>query len=176
MLPLHCFLALLFLNPNPSPPPLPDRHAIGGVPFVLQKKEYCGPAALCMVFRYYDVSIPQERLAEEIYLKKLSGTLNLDMLIAARRHGFSAESPAGSLAILKEYVARGVPVIALVESPPDTGRFHYLVIYGYDDEKKKLSAHSGRRKATTIAYEDFEKAWQAARNWMLVVERKKDWP
>jgi ABC-type bacteriocin/lantibiotic exporter with double-glycine peptidase domain len=155
---------------------LPRQHLIRGVPFVPQKRKQCGPAALAMVFGYYRIRISQEDLAEEINPKNLSGSLNLDLLIAARRHGFAARSYSGTLKLLKEYLARDVPVIALVNFQPDSDSYHFLVTYGFDDEKGELTVHSGRTSGGKLGYHEFGRAWRAADNWMLVVEQKSEWP
>ena len=128
-----------------------------------------------MIFKYYNVHITQEELAGEIYRKKLDGALNLDMLIAARKHGFDAHAPDGSRQLLKEYIARGIPVIALVSSGEDPGRYHFMVVYGYDDEKEIFRIHSGKRNAGTIGYREFSRAWEPSGKWMLVVEQKMDY-
>lgn len=163
---------LILLSPSPTPTTLPHRHYIGGVPYLRQQREYCGPATLAMVFKYYNVHIPQEELAGEIYRKELDGALNLDMLIAARKHGFGAHTPEGSLRALKEYIAREIPVIVLVSSGPDTDQYHFMVVYGYDDAKKIFRIHSGRRKAGAIGYQEFSRVWEPAGKWMLVVEQR----
>ncbi len=155
--------------------PLPGSHLIEGVPYIRQERLLCGPACLGMVLGYYGVTIPQERLAEELYRKELSGTLNLDLLVAARRHGFDAGMHRGSLELVRDYLRRNVPVIALVRVSEKPERYHYLVIFGYDDEAETLTVHSGNIRAGEIGYAGFQRDWAAADRWMLTVERKKDW-
>lgn len=163
----------LLLSLFASPPP--GSHLIEGVPYVRQERLLCGPACLGMVLGYYGVTIPQERLADELYRKELSGTLNLDLLVAARRHGFDAGMHRGSLELVRDYLRREVPVIALVRVSQKPERYHYLVIFGYDDEKETLTVHSGNLRAGEIGYAEFKEDWEAADRWMLTVERKEDW-
>ncbi len=165
---LALFLPLLAAAP-------PARHLIEGVPYVRQERLLCGPAVLGMVLGYYGVTIPQERLAEELYRRELSGTLNLDLLVAARNHGFDAEMHRGTLGLVRDYLRRDVPVIALVRVSEKPERYHYLVIFGYDDGKETLTVHSGNIRAGEIAYAQFQRDWAAADRWMLTVERRKDW-
>ncbi|MFH1038624.1 MAG: C39 family peptidase [PVC group bacterium] len=166
-------LLLLSAPSTPAPSP-PSRHIIAGIPFQRQGREYCGPSTLAMVFGYYRVAISQEELADEIYRKKLDGTLNLDMLISARRHGFDADAPAGSLSLLKEYIRRDIPVIVMIKTGAAPERYHYMVVYGYDDGGENVSVHSGKTRAGTVPYRDFERGWEAAGRWMLVIEQKQD--
>ena len=152
----------------------PDRHLIASVPFIPQRRNRCGPAALAMVFHYYHVPIPAEDLSREIYRRNLSGTLNLDLLIAARRHGFAARSQSGDLETVRKFIRRDIPVVALVRPRSGSKQYHFLVIYGFDDGSRQLTIHSARRGAQKISYPAFERQWRPAKNWMLVVERKKE--
>jgi ABC-type bacteriocin/lantibiotic exporter with double-glycine peptidase domain len=165
------FALLLPLIATPDAPP--GRHLIGGVPYLRQERFFCGPASLGMVFGYYGVTIPQKRLADELYRKKLLGSLNLDLLVSARRHGFDAGMHRGSLALLKSYLGRDIPVIALVRVSSEPERYHYLVVFGYDDKAEVLTVHSGRTRAGEIGYGEFDRNWEAADRWMLTVERKE---
>lgn len=157
---------------TPTPFLFPDRHLIADVPYIRQKREHCGPATLAMVLGYYNVFLSQEELAEEFYRKEISGTLNLDLLISARRHGFDAETPVGSRDLLKKYISLNIPVIVMVRTSSDPERYHYLVIYGYDDTKELFRIHSGSTRDGTIGYREFDHIWNPTGNWMLVVKRK----
>ncbi len=168
MFPL-AFILLLLAQPSP-----PVRHLIATVPFIPQRRNRCGPAALAMVFHYYRVPIKADELAREIYHKSLAGTLNLDLLIAARRHGFAARAQSGDLETIKSFIRREVPVIALVRPRTASKRYHFLVIYGFDDESRQLFVHSGRRGGRNITYPAFQRRWRPAKNWMLTVERRKE--
>ncbi len=165
-------LALLALLAAPTPGPA--RHRIDGVPYLRQDRFLCGPACLGMVLGHWGVIVPQQRLAEEIYLGKLEGSLNLDLLAAARRHGFAAAMHRGSLKLLKDFLRRDIPVIALIRVSAEPERYHYLVVFGYDDESQTLAVHSGEKRDGDVSYREFERDWEAADRWMLTVERKED--
>ncbi len=152
-----------------------SRHVIEGVPFISQRRNWCGPATLAMAARYYGVGVSQERVAEEVYQRRLRGSVTVDLLLAARRLGFQADAFEGDLDELKRRIAEDVPVIALIGTERE-GYFHYLLVYGYDDEKRVLIAHSGRSAAQRISYREFADSWRDSRNWMLVVERRDEWP
>ncbi len=165
---------LLFLSPTPAPLILPSSYLIEDLPYLRQRREHCGPATLAMVFGYYNVILTQEELAKEFYRKKISGSLNLDMLISARRHGFNALTPDGSLDLLKRYISSNIPIIAMVSSSPGSKKYHFMVIYGYDDTKKVFRIHSGKTRDGTIGYQELDQIWAPTGKWMLAVERK-DW-
>ena len=168
---------LIFLSPGPAITPaplrLPSSHLIEGVPYIRQKREHCGPASLAMVLGHYNVILSQDELAEEFYRKEISGSLNLDLLISARRHGFDAEVPEGSRSLLKKFISRNIPVIVMVRPSPDPEKYHFMVIYGYDDENELFRIHSGKTRDGTIGYQEFDRIWKPTGKWMLLVERKE---
>lgn len=108
---------------------------IPGVPLVRQKVNFCGPAALTSVFRFYGRQTTQEEIAERVYLPALRGSLITDLENHARRSGFHTQLRIGKVRDLRRLLLRGIPVIILI----DEGfwilkRRHYLLLYGFDDE------------------------------------------
>ena len=170
MFPVLIF-ALFVLSPSPPP-----ARVIPDVPFIPQKKERCGPAALAIVLHYYGARVSPDDLAREVYRREISGTLNLDLLLAARRHGFDGQAAAGTPAELKRWIDRGVPVIVLLGLHPPQTVFHYAVVYGYDDATRVFTLHSAKSPGAVLSYDEFAAAWAAASSWMLVVKRKDVWP
>ncbi len=166
-------LPALLLLALPSPAPA---HVITGLPFLPQKKEQCGPAALAIVLHHYGARVSPDDLAGEVYRREISGTLNLDLLLAARRHGFAAEAFSGTAEEIKSWIGRGVPVIVLMGERPEQEVFHYAVVYGFDDGERTFTLHSARSPGVRLAYDDFARRWAAAASWMLVVKRKDVWP
>ncbi|HOO76856.1 MAG TPA: C39 family peptidase [bacterium] len=146
------------------------------VPFVVQEREYCGPACLAMVFNYYGVEFDQESLAREVYRPELDGSLNLDLLQAARRHGFDAEAFSGSRDDIFQALDAGAPVIVQVLVPGGSGNYHFMVVRGYDRESRTLTVHSGRSRDLRLEWDAFGRDWDGSGNWMLVVRRKTSWP
>lgn len=159
----------------------PRRHYINDVPFVRQKGNLCGPAALSSVFKYYNRNISQKDIAQEIYLVPVHGVLNVDLENYARDRGFWTHvSYEKDISRIKESIKRDVPVMALVRSPsyiPFKKVYHYLVIIGYEDAEKALIAHSGRKANSIIPYKNFLKDWQQAEFWSLVAcpKERVDW-
>jgi len=162
-----CLLALS--EPTPA-------RVIAGVPFLPQKEEQCGPTALAIVLHYYGARVSPDDLSREVYRRQISGTLNLDLLLAARRHGFEAAASAGTEGEIKSWIDREIPVIVLLGKRADQAVFHYAVVYGYDEEAQVFTLHSARTPALRLAYDEFSRQWAAASSWMLVVKRKEIWP
>ena len=140
------------------------------VPFVKQHSQFCGPAALSSVFRYYGLEISQEEIGKKVYTPKLKGALISDLENFARSKGFKTISGQGNINKIKSFIDQGIPVIVLVDlgfwiiSKP-----HYLVVVGYN--KKGFTAHTGYEKNKLIPYEEFEKIWKKSGNVFLSVYR-----
>lgn len=153
-------------------PKRPVSFEIKGVPFVKQRRDWCGPAALASVLQFHGEKITQEQIAAEITLPR-RGTLNLDLLLFARRRGFEAAASAGTAERLKETVAGGLPVICQTEVRDSLGsRTHFVVVYGYDDAKQSYRVHEGTRGAVSVRQAAFQEGWRKGAWWMLVVRPK----
>ena len=153
-------------------PKRPASFEIKAVPFVKQRRDWCGPAALASVLQFHGDKITQEQIAAEIYLPK-RGTLDLDLLLFARQRGFQAVAATGSPEQLKDAVAGSLPVICQVEKRDSLGaRTHFVVVYGYDDAKQTFRLHDGTKGAVLVRQAAFQEAWRRGGQWMLVVRPK----
>jgi len=154
-----------------SPPPV---HRIRAVPLAEKTSNWCGPAALAAVLNYHGETVSAQEIAEEIYLPHHRGSLNLDLLIYAREHGFEACAGEGSRAALKEAVSRDRPVVCMLRKHSLlVGRNHFVVVRGYNAQKQLWFIDSGNGKEETVTGRDFLRGWQDCGNWMLVVEDRK---
>jgi predicted double-glycine peptidase len=153
--------------------PLPVSHHIRGVPLVERNANWCGPAALAAVLRYYGEGTQAKEIAEAIYLPDFRGSLNLDLLVFARRRGYTASAEEGTARRLREAIARDRPVICMVtRRNPVLGRNHMVVVRGYDRSRAVVFLDGGEGAEQTVRTADFEAAWAESGRWMLVVEGK----
>ena len=135
------------------------------VPFIRQKGDWCGPAALAMVLKFHGHEASQDEIAARVHTVKGGGVLNLDLKLYARSLGFHAESRSGKLEDIKRELADGRPVICTIAQKRG---LHYLPVVGYDEPKKELLVHL-RRPFAGIAFESFQQRWKAAGFWMLTI-------
>ena len=76
---------LLVLGAPPSSLP---RHAeLTDVPYFAQDAYQCGPASLAMTLSAAGIAVTPETLKPELYLPERHGSLQIEMLAAARRQG-----------------------------------------------------------------------------------------
>ena len=175
-------LLLLFISPVflsctktdiNSAGPLSNSKVISGVPFVKQKYQLCGPAALTSVFRYYGSETDQDSIAQNVYTPELNGSLISDMKHYAVEKGFSAATKNGDLHALTALIDQDKPVIVLV----DRGKLgvplqHYYVVYGYNPENKIFITHDGKYEGSQISYAKLDKQWEKMNRLMLVIDNE----
>jgi len=145
----------------------PGRY-IDGVPFIAQLDNYCGPASLAMVLRYWGEAIDQAVIAQDLYLPSIQGTLNLDLEFYARRRGYRAESFRGTLELVQAEIDRGRPLIVFQDQGIGPLAFpHFFVVIGYDEARQLIVAHSGVTENRLIPYREFLWTWGKKGNWIL---------
>ena len=74
---------------------LPERADIPDVPFHSQEDYQCGPAALAMALNWSGISIVPDELVSQVYVPAKKGTLQVEMVGAARRYGRLAYNNKG---------------------------------------------------------------------------------
>jgi tetratricopeptide (TPR) repeat protein len=153
-----------------SPPAtLPPRIELASVPFYPQEDYQCGPAALATSLVHAGVAVSPEALVPQVYLPARKGSLQAEMLAAARRQGLAAYQLAPQLEDLLKEVADGTPVIVLQNlgfgfRPV----WHYAVVVGYELSSEELILRSGTTSRLTIPFGDFERSWVGGHHWAML--------
>ena len=140
-------------------------------------RNYCGPACLAMVLNYWDEtrSFSQRKITDEIYDSESQATYNSELVLYPRTQGFESYSFQGDLKVLKDVVAKDIPVIVLTKTIKQLAKGHYRVVIGFDDDRDEIIFHDpffGERQAMTSR--DFLKVWDLGKGrnqarWMMVV-------
>jgi len=108
--------------------------------------DYCGPCALSMILGKFGSSLTQEQIGD-IILKQQQGS-NKKNTYAHDMVGYLAERGFGVLYIvnlddekvwkvIKTYIRKGYPVLALQQYSKQTSRSHFRVIIGHEYIEKK---------------------------------------
>ena len=149
---------------------LPPRAELDTVPFFAQEEYQCGPAALAMALNAAGIAATPDALTEQVYIPARKGSLQVEMLASARRHGLLAYELAPELKDVLAEVAAGNAVIVL----QNLGLWafhpywHYAVVIGYDLETKQILLHSGTKARRAMAIGLFEFLWIDGRRWAMV--------
>lgn len=151
------------------PQGLPFRAELSEVPFFPQEEYQCGPAALATVLVHAGIAISPEALVQQVYLPAREGSLQAEMLAAARRHGQLAYRLAPRLQDLLSEVAAGNPVIVLQNlSLAFAPVWHYAVVIGYDLGREEIILRSGTTRKLSMTLSNFEHTWARGRHWAMI--------
>ena len=149
------------------PPGLPERVELAEVPFFPQSEYQCGPAALATVLASAGVKVTPEELVSQVYLPERKGSLQIEMLAAARRHGLVSYQLAPRLEDVLREIAAGTPVILLQNLGFSDG-WHYAVAIGYDYDSGKVILRSGVTERELLPFTMNEFVWMRSGYWAMV--------
>jgi predicted double-glycine peptidase len=147
---------------------VPQSTEIAQVPFFPQDEYQCGPAALATVLAYTGVPVTAEALVDQVWLPGRRGSLQIEMLAAARRHGRVSYVLAPRYADLLREVAAGNPVLVLQDVGVLTTQWHYAVVNGFDYPSGTVYLRSGTRARHEMPFTAFERSWMASGYWAMV--------
>jgi ABC-type bacteriocin/lantibiotic exporters, contain an N-terminal double-glycine peptidase domain len=166
-------LAALRENPGALPP----RAELSSVPFFPQETHQCGPASLAMAANFAGVATSAEALTAQTYLPDREGSLQAEMMAAARRQGLLAYPLAPSLGDLFREVAAGAPVIVLQNlSLAAFPKWHYAVVIGYELGREEIILRSGLERRQVLSFRTFEHTWARSGYWAMLALPPKRLP
>ena len=150
---------------------------LSDVPFFPQSEYQCGPAALATVMQYAGSPVSLETLTEQVYLPDRRGSLQYELLAAARRSGLIAYTLDGELAAILDELRLGRPVLVLQNLGLDIYPiWHYAVVIGFDAERNLLILRSGTEHRKTVSLRSFLKTWHKAKSWAFVALQPGQFP
>lgn len=153
-----------------GPSHLPPQVELDKVKFYPQETHQCGPASLAMALDAAGVKVMPQDLANQVYLPSREGSLQVEMLAAARRNGMLAYELAPKLEDLLTEVAAGTPAIVLQNLALSWyPLWHYAVVVGYDLQREEIILRSGLERRQVLALTTFEHTWERAGYWAMLV-------
>nr|WP_228517594.1 PA2778 family cysteine peptidase [Aliidiomarina indica] len=140
-------------------------------PFFPQEAYQCGPAALATVLVTSGVGeATPENLKPQVYLPEREGSLQPELLGAARRADRIPYIIQPQLSALFAEVEAGHPVLVLQNlGIPRWPRWHYAVVIGFDPVREQVILRSGTTKREMMSLRRFEQTWQFGSYWGIVV-------
>ncbi len=149
---------------------LPRQTELTQVPFFPQERYQCGPAALATVLNSAGDAGSPDELVSEVYLPGRKGSLQVELVAAARMRDRVAYPLPQDLPSLLRQVAAGTPVLVMqnlgVKLVPI---WHYAVLVGYDLDAGTLVLRSGTTRRRIMGMRRFMSTWNRAQRWALVV-------
>jgi predicted double-glycine peptidase len=147
------------------------------VPYVRQTEDGCGSAAIAMLLQYWSAHgtpvaagrADAAAIQKQLYSRKARGIFSSDMQRYLRESGFREFAMRGEWGDLRQHLEQGRPLIISIQPGNATVPPHYVVVTGIDWEREAIFVNDpARGKLLRIERQEFEKEWQAARNWMLL--------
>lgn len=146
------------------------RQVLLDVPFHAQDAFQCGPAALAMVFNHRGIAAEPDDLTRRVYIPAREGSLQIEMVAAAREQDLLAYPLEGNITALLTELAAGNPVLVMQNLRFDWyPQWHYAVAVGYDLNRDVLILHTGLDKAKPQALTVFAHTWNRADRWARVI-------
>jgi tetratricopeptide (TPR) repeat protein len=153
-----------------NPPDIPAQVELTEVPFFPQQKYHCGPSSLASVVSYRGTPVEPDQIAQMIYVPGLKGSLQIEVEAAARQFEMLPVQLDGKLESLLRELAAGNPIFVLQNLGLDSiPVWHYEVVVGYDLDERVVVLRSGVDARVLRSFALFEKTWQRADHWALVV-------
>ncbi len=151
------------------PADMPRQVVLANTPFIAQERYQCGPAALAMSLRAAGIAADADALVPQVYIPKREGSLQVEMLAAARRNGAVSVKIAPRMDALLAELAAGRPVLILQNlSVPIAPRWHYAVAIGYDLDRGQIILHSGTTARLEMPLSTFEHTWKRSAYWGML--------
>ncbi|EIU3500045.1 PA2778 family cysteine peptidase [Pseudomonas aeruginosa] len=148
---------------------MPARVELRDVPFFPQEAYQCGPAALATMLGQRGLALTPGQLKDEVFIPGREGSLQLEMVAAARRHGMLVYPLQGGLESVLEEVAAGNPVLVLQNQAFSWWpRWHFAVAVGFDRERRELVLRSGITRRWVTDFTSFESTWKRSGRWAVL--------
>ncbi len=152
------------------PADLPSAVEHRAVPHFPQTPYHCGPAALATVLGHAGLHADPQALVDAVFLPARGGSLQLEMVAAARRQGALATRLPGELTALLQELAAGQSVLVLQNLGLALAPvWHYAVLVGYDLDAGEVLLRSGDSARQRLPLHTFERTWARAGHWAVAV-------
>ena len=132
---------------------------------LVDQENICLPLPINVVAKYWNIELSMVE-AEETAKQYLgfNGSIIIEGIESAERHGLSCKIVNSSLKELKKIIDLGIPPIVILPGIPEITQ-HASVITGYDDEEKtilhyiQIGNKQGEQQEGAIPQDIFEKEW-----------------
>jgi tetratricopeptide (TPR) repeat protein len=142
---------------------------------LVEDENICLPLPINVVSRYWNIELPMAEATESA--KKYSnfnGSILIEGIELAERHGLSCKIVHSSLDELKKIIDSGIPPIVILPGIPEITQ-HASVITGYDESEKTILHYiqkgnqEGEQQEGAIPQEVFDREWSEEGRLMIII-------
>jgi tetratricopeptide (TPR) repeat protein len=141
---------------------------LSATPFFPQEDYQCGPAALAMLLRASGVEIEPQALVPQVFIPGRLGSLQAELIGAARRHGRLPYPLAATADEMIAELVEGRPVLVLQNLRASRWpKWHYAVLIGYDADRNVALLRSGTEERLEMRWQRFAGTWHRGGRWAM---------
>ena len=142
---------------------------------LVEEESICLPLPINVVSKYWNIDLPMAEAIEST--KKYSGfngSILIEGIELAERHGLSCKIIHSSLNELKKIIDLGIPPIVILPGIPEITQ-HASVITGYDEVEKTILHYiqkgnqEGEQQEGAIPQDVFEKEWSEEGKLLIIL-------
>ena len=132
---------------------------------IVEEENICLPLPINVVSKYWNIELS---MAESIEIAKQypnsQGSILIEGIESAERHGLSCKIVNSSLSELKKIIDIGIPPIVILPGIPEITQ-HVSVISGYDDKENTIlhyvqkGNNQGEQQEGVIPQQIFDREW-----------------
>ncbi len=142
---------------------------------LVEEENICLPLPINVVSRYWNIELPMAEAVESA--KKYSGfngSIMIEGIELAERHGLSSKIVHSSLTELKMIIDAGIPPIVILPGIPEITQ-HASVITGYNEEEKTILHYiqkgnqEGEQQEGAIPQDIFDREWSEEGRLLIIM-------
>jgi tetratricopeptide (TPR) repeat protein len=154
-----------------------DRVEVADTPFYSQQRYQCGPAALQTVLEQSGAETTLDELVDAVYLPEREGSLQAELVAAARGAGRIPYPLKPSLTSIVDELNAGRPVLVLQNLGVNWApRWHYAAVFAVNPATETVYLRSGTDRERATAAKTFLRTWRRSDYWAIVVLRPGQLP
>ena len=142
---------------------------------LVEDENICLPLPINVVSRYWNIELPMAEAIESAKkYSEFNGSIIIEGIELAERHGLSCKIVHSSLIELKKIIDAGIPPIVILPGIPEITQ-HASVITGYNDEEKTILHYiqkgnqEGEQQEGAIPQDIFEREWSEEGRLLIII-------
>jgi len=142
---------------------------------LVEDENICLPLPINVVSRYWNIELPMAEAMESAKkYSEFNGSIIIEGIELAERHGLSCKIVHSSLIELKKIIDAGIPPIVILPGIPEITQ-HASVITGYNEEEKTILHYiqkgnqEGEQQEGAIPQDVFDREWSEEGRLLIII-------